>query len=245
MYGLPPSKLAESIAAERRHVPSSYRRELSTGQGIENRIRMLSISSKTGGDGASAQGSIVSPDVLVLMEQDEDGDVAESSSPLSGGDEEKSPTCKNSIQAIEGTSSSKNPTPSLSPSSSVQTLPVSSQNASGTNATQLTTSSSGEATPADCSSAEDGRSNVPTPDQSVRSENGETPLRATSPSHGNGTDQLKLLTAASRPNGSDRSREVSPAHSERIDYEKLTMEAAALSREKWKQNEGIPVMASL
>lgn len=59
--------------------------------------------------------------------------------------------------------------------------------------------------------------------------------RASSP-QGNGTDQLKMLTVASRPNGDKR--ETSPARSEQSDYEKITMEAAALSREKWMQNEG-------
>lgn len=65
-------------------------------------------------------------------------------------------------------------------------------------------------------------------------------VRGPSPPLGNGTDQLKVLTAASRPGGGgERMEGVSPVRSERSDYEKLTMEAAALSREKWKQSEGV------
>ena len=51
-------------------------------------------------------------------------------------------------------------------------------------------------------------------------------------------DQLKVLTAASRTGSGEKREAVSPVKAERTDYEKITMEAAALSREKWRQTEG-------
>ncbi len=55
---------------------------------------------------------------------------------------------------------------------------------------------------------------------------------------GNGSDQLKALTSVSRTNNSENKESTCPIKSERDQYEKITMEAAALSREKWKQTEG-------
>ena len=54
----------------------------------------------------------------------------------------------------------------------------------------------------------------------------------------NGSDQLRILTSASRSNDAGKKESISIAKSEKIEYEKLTIEAAALSREKWKQIEG-------
>lgn len=57
--------------------------------------------------------------------------------------------------------------------------------------------------------------------------------------HGNEPDQLKVLTAASRVSQGEVKDPVPPAvRSEKEDYEKLTLEAAALTREMWKQTEG-------
>lgn len=52
-------------------------------------------------------------------------------------------------------------------------------------------------------------------------------------------DQLRIVTITSRSGNSEKREGTSPVKSERNEYEKLTMEAAALSREKWKQVEGI------
>ena len=320
LYGLPPSKLAESIAAKDRYVPSSYRRELSMASGIEDRIRMLTSTAGRRPSAEATQGSPLSPDIGTLKEQEEESEENEAvvlgicgtvTSPVPSLDKEQLLTvCENQTESATSAKSSPTPPASLSPSDHIALL------TSHSNSATVPRSSSNEAIQESCTDAsvtttvpasaddlaikreneEDGapppkgnmadQRKVWTPQQGsipydgASSPNGnvtdllEVPRGGESPSgedgsEGNqahqsteggeapsskgdeapssegtrapspyGTDQLKVLTVASRPNGSSDRREMSPVRSEKSDYEKITMEAAALSREKWKQSEG-------
>lgn len=284
LYGLPPSKLAESIATKRKYVPSSYRRELSTaGPGIEDRIRMLSVGSKSGAelnrmvsptvsppdigvlaeeetgpaledrirmlsvsskpDAEAKRGGVLSPEISVLAEQEENGVLAqetlgtESSLPLPHQEKELSPAGSLPISASVSISANSSPTPPISHTSSDPASPLTCQG----NSVDITASSH-EQTILSPQSSEDKTSATavlpPPANEQPTQQQGNDGVRIPSP-HSNGADQLKVLTVASRPNAGSEKREVSPARAERSDYEKITMEAAAISREKWKQSEGM------
>jgi hypothetical protein len=282
LYGLPPSKLAESIAARSSYVPSSYRRELSVaGPGIGDRIKRLT--SKSSMD--AARDVPLSPEIDRLQEQE---DII-----ILTGTDSSSPPARQQLSVDEDTtacriSANSSPIPPCASSGSFDqatsptnpskstTIPRSSsdqaiqQRCDNLPSDQLKSQLGGKEsrarTPDDigqqkASTVEQGSRTQSPSDQQVStselehdtpSSNGNTPDllkessedrsgegdRAPSPYR---ADQLKLLTVANRPNGGsggDR-REMSPVRSEKSDYEKITMEAAALSREKWKLSEGV------
>ena len=242
LYGLPPSKLAESIATERRYEPSSYRRELSTAApGIEDRIRMLSIEGKAGGGTTQNSTSPLEAEKLTGRveeeeeeEEEEEGKIGEIAAAEPMDKEQLIPFDSPPDEDKYAISSLAKETAQPSSLEDETTL---------TNTTTTTTASSTSATSASTSpisvspTDQDTTTSIPV-SSTVTSHKEGMAGDSLARSYGNGTDQLKLLTAASWSRNSDK-RDVSPARSERNDYEKLTMEAAALSREKWKQSEGM------
>lgn len=228
-------------------MPSSYRRELSTAApGIEDRIRMLSNEGNAGGETTPNSTSPLEAGKLTeRVEEEEEGNIGEIAAAEVSLPKEKElsiPLDSPPDEDKHDVSSLANETaqPSFLEDETTLTdtaITTTTATASSTSATSASTSPI-SVSPTD----QDTTTSVPassTVTSSTSHEEGVTGDDIAC-SYGNGIDQLKLLTAASWSRSSDK-RDVSPARFERNNYEKLTMEAAALSREKWKQSEGMDI----
>ena len=240
LYGLTPSKLAESIASKEKSSRSSYRREMSTGAGIGERIRLLSTSAE------NSQKRALAKKVAKIAEVEEES--VDISGQIVGRD--PSPVSPDADPVVDETVAHESPLHSKTSavtSRSGSTSPIASApfvEVRGDRARSVTPTSP---TPSDELSQKDSisvRTQSRTPDELRESDSGgaKCTTRAKSPppsSSSAAMDQLKLLTAVSRGSSAEKREEVSAVKSERLDYEKISMEAAAISREKWKQTEGL------
>ena len=266
LYGLAPSKLAESIASQRQGEqlkPSSYRREISmTAPGIEDRIRLLSSSQPMSVEGQAAQKSGGSPEIMGTQPEqveesgvrgeasngEKDADLlssspVEDSKPSNGVDTSPLPPFPRPSSRQNFTNTTNTATATTTNTTSI---------AATTSAATVTGASTETATKSSCVDevmvvSLDVQSPVISSDAAAavaEAGNGTAlPVGGLSApcSLGDTTDQLKVLTAESQLKSGEtsRSREVSPGQAERNEYDKLTMEAAALTREKWIQSEGM------
>ena len=243
-------------------MPSSYRRGLGTAAGIEDRIRLLSSASKQtsqdraesgvvseAGEDAAIPGAIfsigarrksASPDCSMNGGDRDARSTSASPTPTQQEDSIDQPSHQSSSTAEKETSalssaSSTPPAPVLPDNPTTSTLPTATQSISSSTRED----SSSAISPTNGSSV---RTRSPSPqgdtDRTSSSLGESGSGRGPSPQPGNGMDQLKVLTAASRTSSAEKKEGMSVARTEKIDYEKITIEAAAITREKWKQTEG-------
>ena len=235
LYDLPPSKLAESISKGGGYTSSTYRRGTSTSGAIEEKIKQ--IEGKGLHSASSPSLRMITPERVLLMDEETVRETTRhtSTSPVSEEDKKLALAMTNTSLTLTTSSANEMKTDCRGPTSSQlfisadtinPTLPVEELELDAANAMS--------------NSSENGHGEAqlaPHPPASAPHPPASAPHPPASAPHPPAADQLKVLTEASHMTCVSGGEEEGVVKSEKVEYEKLTMEAAALSREKWKQVE--------